>query len=300
MWVGISLENPQTTVGGTPPSSGTYTIVTVNGNSFSTAGTNGTADAEFNPGIQLSLNQMPDVIGKVAWEPSMFDGNVHLEGVGMYREFYDRVGTTGNLNSFENHTSTGGGGGVAGLIKLVPGMLDLQFDTLFGSGIGRYGSGQLSDTTYNANGTLHPMTENMEMLGLTLHATPDLDLYSFAGREAESASVFYSPNSGGLGNPYANVYGCESYTEASSNGKCGALVKEVDQINFGLWDKLYTGDYGSFRFGLQYSYTYLKAFDGQNVSSGAKSYPTAIPASYVGAPHTTDNMIFTSFRYYPF
>ena len=98
---------------------------------------------------------MPDVIGKIAWDPSFFGGAVHLEGIGIERQFYDRIGTTGVANSFANHTTSGGGGGVAGLIKVVPGLLDFQFDTLFGSGIGRYGSGQLPDATYNANGTLN-------------------------------------------------------------------------------------------------------------------------------------------------
>ena len=197
--VGVSLENPQTTIGGTAPSG--VNIVTTNGSSFSTAGSNSTADAEFNPGITLSLNQAPDVIGKVAWEPSFFDGNVHLEGVGMLREFYDRVGVTGSQNTFGNHTTTGGGGGVAGLIKAVPGLLDIQFDTLFGSGIGRYGSGQLSDTTYNASGTLHPLNEDMEMVGVTLHATHDFDWYTFAGREHDEASSYLVAEPGRLRQP---------------------------------------------------------------------------------------------------
>ena len=224
------------------------------------------------------------MIGKVAWEPSFFDGNVHLEGVGMLREFYDRVGVTGSQNTFGNHTTTGGGGGVAGLIKAVPGLLDIQFDTLFGSGIGRYGSGQLSDTTYNASGTLHPLNEDMEMVGVTLHATHDFDWYTFAGREHDEASSFSSPSQGGYGNlTYVNT-GCISY---NSTATCKGNVQLVEQITTGIWDKFYNGDYGSARFGIQYSYTYLRAMPGV-VNSG------------IGAPHTSDNMIFTSFRYYPF
>jgi len=278
LWIAISAENPQTTIGGTAPSG--VSIVTVNGNSFSTAGANSTADAEFNPGIQLSLNQVPDVIGKVAWEPSFFDGTVHLEGVGIEREFYDRIGVTGNQNSFANHTTSGGGGGVAGMIKLWPDVLDVQFDTLFGSGIGRYGSGQLSDVTYNASGTLHPLNEDMEMVGATLHATSAFDFYVYAGREHDDPSSFSKPNQGGYGNlTYVNT-GCFSY---NSTATCKGNVQQVEQITAGFWDKAYNGDYGSFRIGLQYSYTYLTAMEGVG-----------------GAPHTSDNMVFTSFRYYPF
>ena len=46
---------------------------------------------------------------------------------------------------------------------------------------------------------------------------------------------------------------------------------------------MYDGSYGRMRIGLQYSYTNDKAFAGVG-----------------GAPHTDDNMVFTSFRYYPF
>lgn len=301
LWLGLSLENPQTTIGGNAPSG--YSITTTNGSSFSTSGANSTADAEFNPGITLSLNQAPDVIGKVAWEPSFFDGNVHLEGVGMLRQFYDRVGMTGVTSTFVNHSTSGGGGGVAGLIKLVPGLFDLQFDTLFGSGIGRYGSGQLSDTTYNANGTLHPLNENMEMVGGTLHATHDFDIYVFAGRESEDRSTF-GTTTGGYGNPNDLIGGCDSYNAQVSptpnpmgiayNDSCKDNVKTVSQINIGFWDKLYNGDYGSVRFGVQYSYTHLTAFQGIEGT-------TTTPAGFLyGSPHTDDNMIFTSFRYYPF
>ena len=286
LWLGLSVENPQTTIGGTAPTG--LNIVNVNGSSFNTAGINGTADAEFNPGIQLSLNQVPDVIGKIAWEPDFFDGNVHLEGVGIFRQFYDRVGITGNQNSFGNHSTSGGGGGVAGLIKLWPSVLDLQFDTLFGSGIGRYGSGQLSDTTYDVNGTLKPLNEDMQMVGLTLHATSDLDLYVFGGREHEDGSSFNSAGHGGYGNAFFIVGGCSSF---NSTLACKGNAQMVEQVTAGLWDKLYNGDYGSLRFGVQYSYTYVKDFTGSE---------TGTVAGNGGAPHTSDNMIFTSFRYYPF
>ncbi len=178
-WVGVSIENPQTTIGGTAPAG--YTGLTVSSGSGFNGSTTNVGLAEFNPGITLTLNHVPDVIGKIAWEPSFFGRNVHLEAVGMYRDFYDRSGAS--LSTVSNHNVSGGGGGVAGLIKLVPGLFDVQFDTLFGEGIGRYGSSQLPDVTYNANGTFKPLKEDMEMLGLTLHATKEIDIYAFAGRE---------------------------------------------------------------------------------------------------------------------
>ena len=310
--LGLSLENPQTTLGGSLPTdcsvkaaattqactaAGTV-VVSNNGNSFSGAGLNGTKDAEFNPGIQLSLNHVPDVIAKAVWEPGFLGGAVHLEVMGMYRDFYDRTEAIAaaavpctstyancygsvNVNSAANHNVSGGGGGIAGLIKVIPGLFDVQFDTLYGSGIGRYGSGQLPDATYKANGVLQPLNEDMEMVGVTLHATSDFDLYVFGGREHEDSSWFkYNGTNGGYGNPNFTNTGCFSF---NSTAACTGNVQSVEQVTVGFWDKMYNGDYGSFRVGLQYSYTYDKAFTGVG-----------------GAPHTDDNMIFTSFRYYPF
>jgi len=310
--LGLSVENPQTTLGGTAPTdcsvkagaatqactaNGTV-VISSNGSSFSGAGLNSTRDAEFNPGIQLSLNHVPDVIGKFAWEPGYFDGNVHLELFGIYRDFYDRTmaiapagvpctSTYANcygalqLGTARNHNVSGGGGGIAGLVKVIPGLFDVQFDAMYGTGIGRYGSGQLPDATYRADGTLQPLNEDMEMFGLTFHATPAFDLYVFGGREHEVSNWFrLNGSNGGYGNPNFVNTGCFNF---NSTAACTGNVQTVEQITIGFWDKIYNGDYGSFRFGLQYSYTYLRAFDGVG-----------------GTPHTNDNMVFTSFRYYPF
>ncbi len=296
VWLGVSVENPQTTIGGTAPNN-LVDLTVNNGSSFSTAGANGTADAEFNPGITLSINHIPDIIGKIAVEPAFFDGNVHLEAFGIYRDFYDRYGyveatTAAELASVGNHDTSGGGVGFGALIKVIPGWLDLQASGMFGNGIGRYGSGQLSDVTYNANGNLKPLSENMEMLGLTVHATHELDLYAFGGREHENASYFNTAGAGGYGNPtVANAYdACASFT-LSGSCSAGSNLQDVEQITAGLWDNAYDGDYGKLRIGLQYSYTYLKALPGQIQATGTP---------VLGQPHTNDNMVFTSFRYYPF
>jgi hypothetical protein len=279
VWLGLSVENPQTTFGGTVPSvPGLYYN---SGNGFN--GGTGTASSEFNPGITLSLNHVPDVIGKVAVEPSMFDKNVHLEAFGIYRDFYDRYGADPNLTDVSTHDVSGGGFGTAALIKLVPGVFDLQADGLFGDGIGRYGSGQLPDATFKPDGEIAPLTEDMEMVGATWHSTPALDLYVFAGREHDDAKSYdVSGTPFGYGNPlYVNT-GCFSLT-AALTAKCTGNTQEIDQITAGIWDNPYTGDYGKVRIGLQYSYTERKAFNGVG-----------------GRPTANENMLFTSFRYYPF
>ncbi len=279
VWLGLSVENPQTTFGGTVPS---VPGLLVNSGSGFNGGT-GSAGAEFNPGINLSLNHVPDVVGKVAVEPSVFDKNVHLEAFGIFRDFYDRYGTNPNLTDVSTHDVSAGGGGVAALVKLVPGVFDIQADGMFGSGIGRYGSGQLPDATFKPDGQIAPLTENMEMVGGTWHSTPDLDFYVFAGREHDDAKTYYVGSTPfGYGNPlYVNT-GCFSLN-AALTAKCVGNTQEIDQITAGLWGNPYSGDYGKIRVGLQYSYTERKAFDGVG-----------------GRPTANENMLFTSFRYYPF
>jgi hypothetical protein len=279
VWLGLSAENPQTTFGGTVPSvPGLY----YNSGSGFNGGT-GTGGAEFNPGITLSLNHAPDIVGKVAVEPAMFDQNVHLEAFGIYRDFYDRYGTTAALTDVATHDVSGGGFGAAALIKLIPGIFDIQGDALFGNGIGRYGSGQLPDVTFKPTGEIAPLTENMEMVGGTWHTTPALDIYVFGGREhddSKSYDVGTAPY--GYGNPlYVNT-GCFSQA-AGLTAKCVGNTQGIDQLTAGLWDNAYAGDFGKLRIGLQYSYTERKAFEGVG-----------------GRPTTDDNMFFTSFRYYPF
>ncbi len=54
---------------------------------------------------------------------------------------------------------------------------------MIGRGIGRYGSGQLADATFNPNGSLDPLPEIMFLGGATIHATPQLDIYAYGGEE---------------------------------------------------------------------------------------------------------------------
>lgn len=280
VWLGLSVENPQTSYGGNAPSN----VGLVTGS---------TGVAELSNANTFSFNHIPDVIGKIAVEPDMFDHNVHLEAFGIYRDFYDRSapGTTPTSVATVVNRDTGAGGvGAAALIKVIPGWFDLQADGMFGSGIGSYGAGQLPDATYGYNGQPKALKENMEMVGATLHATHDLDIYVFGGQEQDDHSSFGSKY--GYGNPLVDNRGCYSFAANSSSAStygCTANVKQVEQITAGLWDTAYSGDFGKFKIGLQYSYTELKAFGGDDAGGSAML-----------APHTKDNMIFTSFRYYPF
>jgi hypothetical protein len=270
-WIGVSAENAATTF----CSSSACTIPAVPGLIY-----NGSPGSGFDSANTLSLNHMPDFIGKVAWEG--FDHNVHLEAFGIMRNFYDRYGTDPLLTNVSDHSKNSGGFGAAALIKLIPGVFDIQADAMFGDGIGRYGSGQLADVTFKPTGELAPLHEEMEMIGATWHVTSGWDFYAFGGREHDDSKSFdVGGIAYGYGNPLYNNAGCNSLASAALG--CVGDSREIDQITAGTWFNAYSGDYGKARLGLQYSYTERKAFEGVG-----------------GAPKTADNMVFTSIRFYPF
>jgi len=274
-WLAVSVENPQTTFA---PNAGTATGITT-----TTTHAGGSLLANVN---NFSLNHIPDFVGKIAWEP-VIGGNqpLHVEALGIYRSFYDRVSLApGNALGLAagNHNANSDGGGVGGSIAwtVIPKTLDLQATALTGSGIGRYGSAQLPDVTLRPDGTLAPVQETTFLGGATWHATPLFDLYVYAGQEQQQRKYYdVGTQHLGLGNPSLNLAGC-----LVEGGACSPNLQTVNQANVGFWWRAYQGKFGSFRVGAQYSYIHLTAFSG---AGGVK-------------PTTDDSMFFTSLRYYPF
>ena len=286
-WLALSIENPQTTLGTIKTASG----VTVTDNQ---APTNG-----FFSGTNYSLNKYPDIIGKVAYENMLFgDHTFHAEVFGIARNFYDQTvtaptagtqaATLGLGAGAASNSEWGGGAGGSITMAVVPKLFDVQVSAMGGEGIGRYGSAGLADVTSDAAGKLHGIPELMWLAGGTWHATPALDIYLFGGEEADTSKIYrYSTipslvvGEGTL--PGTNNSGCAVESVSST---CSPVNKYVQQATFGFWHNVYQGSFGRVRWGIQYSYTERKTF------------ADATSASF--APKATDNMVFTSFRYYPF
>jgi hypothetical protein len=286
-WLGVAVENPQTTFGGSASGVTSLTNVGAAGVQYVTA--QAPTNGYFN-GTNYSLNPAPDVIGKVAWEKKIGDQKYHVEGFGIYRTFQDRVNylaaATASINATPGHytnTATGGGGGGSiSIYDVIPKHLDIQGSFFAGNGIGRYGSGGLPDTTVRPDGTLVGIPETMWLAGGTYHANKDWDFYAFAGSEDERSKVYALSATSGMGYgtlPGSSNAGC--YTEG---GSCSAVTKTIDQYTGGFWWKFYQGSFGRAQVGVQYSYTERKAFAD---SAGL-------------APVARENMIFTAFRFYPF
>jgi hypothetical protein len=279
IWAAVSLENPQTTFAA--PATGISTTATGITAFTVTPGSTG-----FDITNNISLNHVPDVIAKVAYEPMIGDGRpIHIEVFGLWRSYYDRIlAAPGNFAGVPpgNRNSNAYGGGVGGSItaSVLPGRLDLQGSILKGRGIGRYGSAQLPDVTLRPDGTMAPIEETMFLVGGTWHATSKLDIYVLGGQERQDRQ-FYDLGTGtfGFGNPAATFTAATCTTEGAI---CVPNLRKLTQITAGAWHKPFTGPYGQVRVGLQYSHTSLRGFSGTG--------------GFI--PKTSDDMVFASFRYY--
>ncbi|WP_158916322.1 hypothetical protein [Caulobacter sp. S45] len=278
IWIAASAENPQTTFTGTVPAGVINTINNGQGFFGGTTGTLATTTSNGNvtavSGVATatqSLNHVPDFVVKAAAEEDIAGHHVHAEVYGMARTFSDQLATM----KTDSITTGAFGGGI--IAQVIPGWFDFQASALNGKGIGRYGSAQLPDVTFNTNGHIEPIEETIALLGGTVHATKDLDVWVYGGEEHESRAAYGTI---GYGNPSFVNTGCG--TEASTL-TCTGNTKMLEELSGGFWQKLYSGPWGQARIGLQYSYVDRVAFSGVG-----------------GAPTAHDNMIFTSFRYYPF
>ncbi len=243
----------------------------------------------FNAANNYSFTRMPDFVAKAAWDATIADRTIHVEAFGLLRDITDRA-------FWGNHSQWGGGVGAGVVIPVVPKYLDVQFSGMTGRGVGRYGTAQISDATFQLSGAPQLIHERMALAGAVLHATPQTDLYAFAGgdfasKQPQVSGVGGSLLIGGYGNPLYSNIGCDFENDAVVAGvaanvsllPCSGQTKSVRQLTGGVWHTFYQGPFGKLRAGAQYSHTVRDAFVG-----------------FGATPRGTENMVYTSLRYYPF
>jgi hypothetical protein len=274
VWLGLSLENPATNLAPGIPD-------TVNGLAVNVTNT---GIGGFLNGVPVTPNEAPDIVEKVAWDPSWG----HLEGLAMQRFFTDNtlcltsapigcaVGTASQKTSF--------GASVGGnfLLRVIPNYLELMGGTMYGTGIGRYGAGSLPDVTIGPDGSLVPLTALHAWAGIQFYPWEGLSLYGYAGLEQNQASYF---GTSGYGNPIYDNSGCMTPTAATfatdTSPTCVADNKRLVDAHIGFWKNLYKGPYGRFVVGAELEYLKRTSFPG------------------IGGVVSTDNVVgFTSLRYY--
>jgi len=308
--LGISAENAQTLnpggnglpinelIGSGGTSGGLY-----NG---AAAPTTGAALANY------TFNYAPDIVAKVVFEP----GWGHWELFGIERTFRDRIypnlacttaGTpavttcTGSTTGAYNDRETGAGIGGGFRAPLAGKKVTIGLKGLWGQGVGRYGSSTIADVTIRPNGQLSPIHGFSALSTIELNPTPRLNIYmnyggdyldrdyvingsgaqvGYGNRSAAMSSCLTEPNPGNGG---VN----QSADPTGAGGSCAGNNKDVQEFTAGYWFNIYNGPKGRLRQGLQYSYIERNLWSGNG--------GTANPGNTAAG---TDNMVFTSLRYY--
>ena len=225
--LGVSAENPQTTIGGrgfnsvTTSAAGAAAATTSQNFFFNAPGNSAGLYNAFDP-TGYTVNKIPDFVFKAAFDP----GWGHYEILGIVSEFRDRIypcavlsptatnaagtvilvgnpinssfcsSSTGALLTAPsaagafNDSKTGGGAGVSASVPLFHKKLDASIKGVYGTGIGRFASAQLADVTARPDGTLATI-HNAQWLGkLEWHVTPKFDLYAYLGGEYASRAAY--------------------------------------------------------------------------------------------------------------
>ncbi len=271
--VAFSVENPAVLVAGVAPAAPVPTPIL-----------NGTGTASLGNTNTYTIALAPDLIAKVAFDPGY--GHFEIKAVGRF--FRDRINATPTTLG-SNQLTLGGGLGAGAILPILPKKVDFIAEGLVGRGTARYGDSSNADVTYRQNGSLSTIKNLQAIAGIEAHPSPKLDVYVYAGDEYLGRNVY------GTG-ATATGYGINSGSRAVNNtscfiansGTCNAIMKSVMQATGGFWYNIYKGAYGSFRYGMQYSYTYKNTWGGLNTNAGATTT----------APKANESMVLTSIRYY--
>ncbi len=287
VWIGASLENPQTTFAN--PSNSPNNFVLGNfGNNGGLYNGGGAAPA----GAALtsySFNAMPDFIVKAAFEP----GFGHYEVFGVVSRFRDRIfpnagAATPSAAGAFNDSVTGGGLGANARIT-VKKKFDFGLHFLGGDGVGRYGTSSLPDATVHPDGTL-ALLHSYQGLGTFEVHTKQWDWYFNGGGEYIGRAAYLNSAGKlvGYGSSSNASTGCGTEVVPGAGGfvannpsSCAVNTRSVFEGTFGFWFKPYNGPKGRIQFGPQYQYLVRNTWYGTG-----------------GSPHAVDNMVLTSFRYY--
>lgn len=303
---GIAVEEPQTTnIGGHNLPALVYQQA-------------GNAGGLYNPTSNYSYNYAPDLIGKVAYDPSF--GHFELFAIGRFfraRVFPNAISlnggtasTTPTAGAYTDKTQ-GGGLGLNARVPVLNKKLELGGHVLLGDGNGRYSTTSLADLTERPNGSLELLTTGSALLSADYHASKKLDLYGYYGGEYAKRAYYVTgltvlsginvgqPVLTGYGAPTNNTSGCNTEVAPvlSANGggyvpgtavNCTADNRNIQEGTLGYWYRFYKGNKGTIQQGFQYSYTVRHTWLGIGDPLSGRG----------GSPKAIDNMWFTSFRYY--
>ena len=153
----------------------------------------------------LSFNEAPDIITKVAFDPHW--GHYEIFGIGRFAHQTVYPGETTNSNLYGGLTDIAsgltvapalttagsysnsvfeGGGGASLRVPIVPKVLTVGFKGMYGTGLGRYGNSTLADLTTNASGEFSPLHNGSALVTVEANPTPRMALYLNYGADYAS------------------------------------------------------------------------------------------------------------------
>jgi hypothetical protein len=255
-------------------------------------------------------NIAPDVIFKMASDGKIY----HFEVAGVTRFFRARVypavtnAATGvvGVAGAQPYNDTKVGGGVEAGLRVSPSkFVDVAGTFMWGNGISRYGSAQLSDVTVHPNGTLAPMRSAHGMFSLETHPTKKFDVYAYYGGEYAQRTVYATGVAATPFTGYGTINtvdtGCQTevppttggFSEAVTPANCNGATKYIQEGMIGFTYKAYNSPkYGRLQYQATYSYLTRQLWTG--VTSGTYGSPAAT----FGAPRATNGMVHVGMRYY--
>ncbi len=292
MSIAVAAENPQALapVGHNLPTNLVLGQAGNAGGLYNSAGTSAGANV-----ANYTSNVAPDMLAKIVYESPSW-GHYELFGIARFfrARIYPNAGATppSSVGAY-NDTTTGGGIGGSLRVPTFHKHLDVGLKGLWGDGTGRYGSSTIADLTLRPDAQL-ALIHNFDAIGtLDFHVTPRLDVYANYGGDYVGRRYFLTSPTKAVGyGSYLNVQtGCNTepvpgttvtgFTPASPSTNCTADTKDVQEFTAGYWYNIYSGPAGRLRQGLQYAYFQRNIWSGVGI-----------------APKATDNMFWTSFRYY--
>jgi hypothetical protein len=269
----VALENSQ------------YQFAATNAPSNFFFGNAGAAGGLNNPSANYTNQVAPDILVKAAFDPGY--GHYEIGGVGRF--FRDRFyPVSGSAANAQNDTRFGGG--FVANARFPISRLDVGLHLVAGDGTGRYGASLLPDISVRPDGTLAPLRNLQGMLSLEYHASKKLDVFGYWGNEYVQRT-YYRNGTGtlvGYAPPSASNAGCgvegapsagTGYAPGSS--VCSGATRDINQGSFGWVYKIYSGPAGRIQYGVAYSYLTRTGWTGAP-----------------DAPKATNNLVYTSFRYY--
>jgi hypothetical protein len=289
-----------------------YSATNANANFF--IGNLGTGGGLYNVSTNYSNNVAPDVIVKATYDVPHI---AHFEIGGLARWFRDRYypnETLATPSAAGGTNNTKVGGGIYGNARFSASKYaDIGVHFLGGTGVGRYGTSTLPDVTVHPDGTLAPIKNYQGLASVELHPLPKLDFDLYYGDEYAQRTTYLSTLGSSAGKliGYAPITssnaGCNTETLPTSTGNglagaapynpgtpanCLGATRMVSEATAEFVYRFYNSPkYGRFQYAMQYSYLTRDAWDGVTSASGAAT-------TTHGGPKATNNMVFTSLRYY--